>query len=49
MNTTYFKGDLAEYTGKKEYLHGAYFYEIKILEGHMKGQLKLIIKEPKDK
>lgn len=39
-NITYWKGDLAYYTGKKEYIHGGLFYEVKLLEGHLKGQSK---------
>ena len=36
---TYIGGDLGEYTGKTQQLHGAVFYEVKILEGHRKGKL----------
>lgn len=42
----FWKGDLAEYTGNKEFLHGAWFYEIVILEGHLKGQTKWTLREP---
>ena len=38
---TYFKGDKAIYTGKKERLYGGNFAEIKMLEGHNKGKLLL--------
>lgn len=41
MKTTYFNGDLARYTGKTETIHGGLFYEIELLEGHLKGQLKV--------
>ena len=44
--TTYWHGDLAEYTGKTQLLHGALFYEIKIVEGHRAGQLKVTQKAP---
>ena len=40
--TTYFKGDYAEYTGNMERLHGGVFYQIRLLEGHLKGQTKLV-------
>ena len=45
--TTYFKGDEAEYTGKVETLYGGLFYEIELLEGHLKGHLKLTDRESK--
>lgn len=47
MQTTYFNGDLARYTGKTMILHGGLFYEIELLEGHMKGQLKVTQRAPK--
>jgi len=47
MNTTYFKGDLAKYTGKTFTIHGGLFYEIEILEGHLKGELKVTQRSPK--
>jgi hypothetical protein len=34
----YWKGDLAEYTGKSEILHGGLFHEYLLLEGHRKGE-----------
>ena len=40
MKTTYFYGDLARYTGKTMTIHGGLFYEIEIVEGNLKGQLK---------
>lgn len=45
---TYFHGDAAEYTGKTEQLHGGTFHEIKILEGHLKGQTKLTQRPPSE-
>ena len=45
--TTYFKGDKAEYTGKTEELYGGLFYEIKLLEGHLKDHLRLINRSTK--
>lgn len=45
--TCYWYGDLAEYTGNKKEMYGAMFYEIKLVEGHRKGQLKLTQREPK--
>jgi hypothetical protein len=41
-NITYFKGDKAEYTGKVETMYGRTWREVRLLEGHMKGQLKLV-------
>jgi len=35
---TYFKGDLAEFTGKIEEQHGGMFEEVELLEGHLKGE-----------
>lgn len=46
MKTTYFYGDLARYTGKTEVIHGALFYELEILEGHLKGQTKVTQRAP---
>ncbi len=45
--TTYFKGDKAEYTGKVVSLHGGTFYEVVLLEGHLIGQTKLVTNAPK--
>ena len=39
----YFKGDLAEYTGKVEHLHGGKFYEVVLLEGHLEGKKRLVV------
>lgn len=46
MSTTYWKGDLARYTGKTMMLHGGLFYEIELLEGHLKGQFKVTQRAP---
>ena len=46
MQTTYFKGDRAVYTGKTMTLHGGLFFEIKIVEGHLKGQIKVTQRAP---
>ena len=40
-STTYWKGDAAKYTGKVEHRYGGVFYEIEMLEGHLKGQTRL--------
>ncbi len=37
--TTYFHGDAAEYTGKSDVYYGETFYEIRMTEGHRKGEL----------
>jgi hypothetical protein len=44
--TTYFQGDLAEYTGKKENHYGALFFEVRLLEGHLKGETRLVLSNP---
>jgi hypothetical protein len=44
---TYFKGDLAEYTGKVEQMHGGTFYEVRLLEGHLEGETRLVKKPPR--
>lgn len=46
MQTCYFKGDLAKYTGKTLTIHGGLFYEIELLEGHLKGQMKVTQRAP---
>jgi hypothetical protein len=46
MATLYWKGDLARYTGKTVSLYGGLFYEIELLEGHMKGETKLTQRAP---
>ncbi|MCY1165287.1 hypothetical protein D9M73_51900 [compost metagenome] len=45
--TNYFNGDLARYTGNTKTIHGGLFYEIELLEGHLKGQLKVTQRAPK--
>lgn len=47
VETIYWKGDLARYTGKSETIHGGVFYEIELLEGHLKGQTKVTQRQPK--
>ena len=37
MTRTNWKGDLAEYTGKHEVVHGEECYELVLLDGHRKG------------
>ncbi len=44
---TTWKGDAAVYTGKTQLLHGGLFYELLMLEGHLKGQIKLTLQAPK--
>ena len=44
--TTWFKGDECEYTGREFDLYGGHFYEVKMLEGHTKGELRLISRAP---
>lgn len=46
MNTIYWNGDLAKYTGKTMTIHGGLFYEIELLEGHLKGQTKVTQRAP---
>jgi hypothetical protein len=43
----YFHGDAAEYTGKAEMLYGKMFYEIKMIEGHLRGELRWSPTAPK--
>lgn len=43
---TFWKGDCAAYTGKSETLHGGLFFELEMLEGHLKGQTRLTVKAP---
>lgn len=47
METTYFRGDKAQYTGKTEEAYGRTWYEIILLEGHNKGKLRLVKNPPK--
>lgn len=44
----YWKGDKAEYTGKTDCISGGLFYEIRLVEGHLKGQTKWTQREPKE-
>lgn len=46
MQTTYFKGDLAEYNGVSYMLHGAMAYEIVLVEGASKGEIKVTYRAP---
>lgn len=41
---TYHKGNLCEYTGETGIFHGGLFYEVKTLEGHLKGRCEWIRK-----
>ena len=41
----YIFGDRAVYTGKVVEAYGGTFYEVKMLEGHLKGQMK-VVKQP---
>ena len=43
----YFRGDLAIATGKTVELHGATFYEYKLVEGHRAGDLIVTQNAPK--
>tara|TARA_R110002126_G_scaffold116548_1_gene255993 strand:+ start:163 stop:351 length:189 start_codon:yes stop_codon:yes gene_type:complete len=45
----YVFGDRAEYTGKVVEAYGGTFYEVKMLEGHMEGQLKAVKQPPMPK
>lgn len=47
MKTTHIHGDLARYTGKTQIIHGGLFYEVEIMEGHLKGQFKVTQRAPK--
>lgn len=45
--TTTFKGDRAEYvSGTPVQIHGGTFYEVRMLEGHLKGQTKWVKQAP---
>lgn len=48
MSTTYWRGDLARYTGNTSVAHGVLWYEIEMLEGHLKGQKK-VTRDPPSK
>jgi hypothetical protein len=43
---TYFHGDKAEYTGRIQVLYGKVCYEVRVVEGHLKGQFKWTYVEP---
>ena len=45
--TTYWKGDLAKYTGNSQELHGETCYELELLEGHRKGDNVWTYRAPK--
>jgi len=44
--TTYIFGDKAAYTGNVMEIYGGTFYEVTMLEGHLKGQLKAVKQPP---
>lgn len=44
--TTHFKGDAAEYTGNVLTIHGGTFYEVVMIEGIHKGQIKVVTNAP---
>lgn len=44
---TYFKGDKGEYTGDVVVVPGKTFYVIRMVEGHLAGQIKLVTNAPK--
>ena len=44
--TTYIFGDKAQYTGKVVEAYGGTFYEVTMLEGHLKGQMKAVKQPP---
>ena len=45
----YVFGDRAAYTGKVVEAYGGTFYEVRMLEGHLKGQLKAVKQPPMPK
>ena len=45
----YVFGDRAAYTGKVVEAYGGTFYEVRMLEGHLKGQLKVVKQPPMPK
>jgi hypothetical protein len=45
---TYWKGNKAKYTGNSEVIHNGLFYELELLEGHLKGQKKWTQKQPSE-
>jgi hypothetical protein len=44
----YWHGDAAEFTGKVVYLHGETFHEIRLIEGHLTGETRVISQRQKD-
>jgi len=42
IHPVYFHGDLARFTGHTLKIHGGLFDEIEILEGHLKGQIRVV-------
>ena len=46
--TIYFHGNAAVYTGKSETLYRQTCYEIRLTEGHLKGQTKWTYRTPKE-
>ncbi len=44
--TTYYKGDLAKYTGNTQTIHGGLFYELVYLEGHNIGKSVVTQRSP---
>jgi hypothetical protein len=46
-NTMYLNGDLAEYNGKSQLLHGAMCYEVVMIEGHLAGQIRHTYNAPR--
>ncbi len=42
MTTIFWKGFEAEFTGNEQEIAGTKFYEIKMLEGNLKGQTKWV-------
>ena len=46
MQTTYWNGDLARYTGKTMTLHGGLFYHVKMTDGRFAGQIKVTMTAP---
>ena len=45
----YVFGDRAAYTGNVVEAYGGTFYEVRMLEGHLKGQLKAVKQPPMPK
>ena len=45
----YVFGDRAEYTGRSVIAYGGTFYEVRMLEGHLKGQMKAVKQPPMPK